>query len=235
MISDCRKCTNHDTSIFRGLEPALAERLAAVASVQQYRHRQIICSEGSSVRAVHCVIEGAVKLSRAGERGENQVLRLLGPGAVIGVRPIMANEDYAARAEAAGDCCLCRVPRASFLELMHDSADLCRNVTSWLARELRISEDLLMVMTQRTVKRRIADLLLRLHGEIIDEEDWLPLPHIRLTRREMAQMVGTTPETFSRVLADFAKRGLIALTRRDLTIVSPSRLHALADPKHPRT
>jgi CRP/FNR family transcriptional regulator len=87
-----------------------------------------------------------------------------------------------------------------------------------LARELRYSEDMLMVLTQRPVKRRIADVLLLLHGRRIDGEDWAPFPPVRLKRKEIAQMVGTTPETLSRTLAEFAAAGLIRVDRRRVTI-----------------
>jgi CRP-like cAMP-binding protein len=167
---------------------------------------------------VTAVLEGSVKLTRAGERGDPQLLRLLGPGDVFGLRPLLAGDTFAVAALALEPVRAATYPAAFVHELLQESPAFAMTVLTRLARELRYSEDMLMVLTQRPVKRRIAEVLLLLHGRRIDGEDWAPFPPVRLKRKEIAQMVGTTPETLSRTLAEFAAAGLIRVDRRRVAI-----------------
>jgi CRP/FNR family transcriptional regulator len=102
-----------------------------------------------------------------------------------------------------------------------------------LARELRLSEDLMMDLLHRPVRQRAARLLLSLlednHRAI--EPAILLSQHLR--RLDMARMIGTTPETFSRVLHGFAQRGIVTLTRDRICIRDQALLHQVAGEAHP--
>ncbi len=204
--------------IFAALEPHLRPRLEVTRHLHNHRAGHVYCVEGDSADTVTLILEGAVKLTRAGERGDPQVLRLLGPGGTFGLRPVLAGDTYAVSAIALSDCRTCTYPARAVVELLRASPPFAAEVMAHLARELRYSEDMLMVLTRRPVKRRIADVLLLLHGEPVPGEDWAPFIGIRLKRKEMAQMVGTTPETLSRTLAEFAQQGLISLDRRRIAL-----------------
>jgi CRP-like cAMP-binding protein len=204
--------------IFATLDPHLKPRLDAVRHVHQFPRAHVFCVEGDPATAVTAILEGSVKLTRAGERGDPQVLRLLGPGDVFGLRPLLAGDTFAAAALALEPVRVATYPGDVVRELLQESPAFAMAALTRLARELRYSEDMLMVLTQRPVKRRIADVLLLLHGRRIDGENWAPFPPVRLKRKEIAQMVGTTPETLSRTLAEFAAAGLIRVDRRRVTI-----------------
>lgn len=204
--------------IFSSLEPHLKHRLDAERRIHQHHGGHVFCVEGDPVTVVTGVLDGAVKLTREGERGDPQVLRLLGPGDVFGLRPVLAGDTFAAAAIALEPVRTATYPAATVLELLQASPPFALAVLARLARELRYSEDMLMMLTRRPVKRRIADVLLLLHGRRIAGDDWAPLPRVRLKRKEIAQMVGTTPETLSRTLAEFAAQGLISLDRRRIAI-----------------
>ena len=204
--------------IFSALEPHLRSRLEVTRHQHHHRAGHVYCVEGDTAAAVTLILEGAVKLTRAGERGDPQVLRLLGPGDVFGLRPVLAGDTYAVSAIALTECRTCTYPARAVVELLRASSPFAAAVMAHLARELRYSEDMLTVLTRRPVKRRIADVLLLLHGQRVPGEDWAPFVGIRLKRKEMAQMVCTTPETLSRTLAEFAQQGLISLDRRRIAL-----------------
>ena len=214
----------HPEGIFSALEPHLRMRLEATRHLHHHRAGHRYCVEGDSATAVTLILEGAIKLTRAGERGDPQVLRLLGPGGVFGLRPVLAGDTFAVSAIALAECRTCTYPARALVEMLRASPDFAAAVMAHLAQELRYSEDMLMVLTRRPVKRRIADVLLLLHGQPVPGDDWAPFAGIRLKRKEMAQMVGTTPETLSRTLAEFAQQGLIDLDRRRITLRDASGL-----------
>jgi CRP-like cAMP-binding protein len=97
-----------------------------------------------------------------------------------------------------------------------------------LARELRVSEEQLLEVSQEPVARRAARLLLWLADaghEPVGGAEKITVP---LRRNDMAQMVGTTAETFSRVLHDFARKGLIRVDRSSIALTSRQGLEKLA-------
>ena len=218
MQAEPARIAGQSDSIFGTIEPAVKLRLDAVKRVQIHPAGHIFCVEGDPAHAVHNILEGSVKITRAGERGDPQVIRLLGPGGTFGLRPVLAGDTYAASVVALEPCRAAVYPASAVLEALDHHPSFARAVLAYMARELRYSEDMLMVLTQRPVKRRIADVLLLLHGRRIPGDAWSPFPRMRLKRKEIAQMVGTTPETLSRTLAEFAELGLIAVDRRRIVL-----------------
>jgi len=224
MVSDCSRCSDAGGSIFGALERKYLARLEALRLANRVPAGHVFCEEGDPARIVYCILEGAVKLVKTGERGDNQVIRLLGPQDVFGLRPLLAGDEYSVRAIALEETVACAVPRTVVTELIEASRPFAAAVMAHLARELRLSEEMLMILTQRSVRHRVAELLLLLDGRRTGREQRRPLPAVRLKRREMAQMVGTTPETLSRTLAGFAREGLIHVDRRNIVILDPDGL-----------
>ncbi len=208
----------HTRDIFALLEPDLQPRLEQSRRTHNHPAGYVFCREGDPVSVVTSILDGTVKLLRSGERGSTQVIRLLGPGDVFGLRPVMAGDSFAVTAVALEACRVSTYASRTVSDLVRTSPNLAAAVAAHLARELRRSEDMLMVLTQRPVKRRIADVLLLLQGLSAGDEGLAPLPPSRLKRKEIAQMVGTTPETLSRTLAEFAAKGLIAVDRRRIVL-----------------
>ncbi len=218
MQADPARIPRPEDGLFGMLEPAVKLRLDAVRRVQTHPAGHIFCVEGDPPHCVNLILEGSVKLTRSGERGDPQVIRLLGAGSIFGLRPVLAGDTLAASAVALEPCRAARYPASAVLETLEHSPAFARAALAYMARELRYSEDMLMVLTRRPVKRRIADVLLLLHGRRVPGDSWSPFPRLQLKRKDIAQMVGTTPETLSRTLAEFASKGLISVDRRRIEL-----------------
>ncbi|MGD8393836.1 MAG: Crp/Fnr family transcriptional regulator [Candidatus Eiseniibacteriota bacterium] len=231
---DCTLCQVRASGVFRCLEgPALRE-LDDGKQVQRFHRGQTVFYEGAPPLALYCIHLGTIKLFKTGEGGTTQVIRLLGAGEMIGYRPLLADEPCAATAEALVDSTLCVIPRELILGLIRSSERLALELLAWLARDLRISEDQLVSLTQHPVRQRTAQLLLFLQGGTSSqsgpgESTGIPTrTRIALRRKEMAQMIGTTPETLSRTLRDFGRQGLIRLTRAELVLEDVDGLGRIA-------
>lgn len=224
----CGICGAHADNLFCGLSPELRERIEETSSVQTFRKGQIIFQQGSPAFAIHCIRTGRLKLYKTTRRGDRQVLRLLGPGDIVGFRALLAEEPYAATAEALIETTACLIPRHVLSDLLKQSPEFGMSVMAKLAVELRISEDQLLTMVHHTVKERAAALLLSLieipPGTTPNGE----FPLTRLRRGELAQIIGTTPESFSRTLRHFADRNLIRLDRIDIVITNRPALEQIA-------
>ncbi len=214
-------------TLFGCLDDRLLRALDGSKTVRRYARGEALFYEGMPAFAIHVVGSGLIKLYKAGDRGD-LVIRLAGPGQTLGLRPLLAGELYAATAAAVEPSAICAFPGDMVLDLAWRSRELAINLMAHLARELRVSEDLAILLTQRTAMQRTAHVILMLlspsseHAPI-DLRVRLPLLH-----REMAQMAGTTPETFSRTLHALARRGVIQVSRAEVRIRDLDALKRIA-------
>jgi CRP-like cAMP-binding protein len=234
MSLSCVSCGKRGPSLFSDLPAHLLERLDQQKSIHTYKSGQIIFYQGSPSLAVYCVCEGHVKLYKSGSDGSEALLRLLGPGDVLGYRAVLSEEPYAASAEALGDSKTCIISKETFFEMFRASPDFCAKVMAKLAVELRISEDEMVARIRDPVPRRIARMLLRLLSELGEtggEAGRMALP---FPQRELALMIGTSPETLSRTLHSFVEDGVLAIEGRRVLIRDLHALEALAG-ENPRS
>jgi CRP-like cAMP-binding protein len=224
----CTVCGSEAKSVFCALAGGHLERLDREKSVRTYERGEAVFYAGNPPLAVYCVYSGRIKLYKTGRRGEEQVIRLLGAGEMTGYRALLANEPYAATAEAIERTVVCTISRQTLLTLVRESPDLALALLARMAQELRRSEDSMVSRTEDSVRIRAARLLLMLSG---DQDRGLTSPaqiSVPLRRAEMAQMIGTTPETLSRTLHGFASRGWLALSRVDIVVLDFAALRRIA-------
>ncbi|HVP38451.1 MAG TPA: Crp/Fnr family transcriptional regulator [Candidatus Saccharimonadales bacterium] len=214
----CAVCQRRATGQRCGLGTLAGDRLDQDKATHLFRRGQLIFAANTPPHALYVVRSGRVKVFRTGDDGEEQVIRLLGPGEMLGYRPLLAGEPVAANAEAVEDSSICIIPAATIRELLRDLPELANLLLTKLARELRASEDLMMDLLHRPVRQRAARLLLNLleDNRRALEPEVLHARHLR--RQDMARMIGTTPETFSRVMRAFAQRGIITLSRASIRV-----------------
>jgi CRP/FNR family transcriptional regulator len=201
-----------------------------VRTIVQFPAGQVIFNQGQPPFAVYCLASGSVKIYKTSARGGQIIIRLLGAGELLGYRAVLANEPYAASAEAITPTKACVVARDQFLEGLHASPGLCVRLLVKMAGELRISEEQLLQIASEPVRRRLARLLLlvlQAGGTPVRANALVP---IACHRSDMAQMIGTTPETLSRTLGQMARQGLIRVTRTEIRVTSPARLAAVVAP-----
>jgi CRP/FNR family transcriptional regulator len=196
--------------------------------LHRYRARQVVFHEGTPPLAVYCIRSGMVKLYRAGRRGEEIVLRVLMPGDAFGYRPLLCGEPYAASAEVIEPADVCVIPRQTLIDVLRSGPAFALDLLARLARELRASEDQLHQLTQKTVLQRAAGLLVMLAESRGEAENGGIRIAIPIQRKEMAHMIGTTPETFSRTLRELSLQGALVLSRSDIVVTDSEALRRLA-------
>lgn len=205
-----------------------AGRFSGHRVAQVFARGQSLFHEGGPAHSLFILHTGRVRVFRTWSTGEEQVLRILGPGEIIGFRPIFADETYGASADALEESSLCIVPRTAVIERIRQDPELALELLAKLSRELRISEDLLMDLMRRPVRERAARLILGLvegAGAANGASSAVATP---IPRKDLARMIGTTPETFSRVLRGFADRGIVEVTRARIVVRNAALLRRVA-------
>jgi len=221
-ITSCINCDKNN-NIFCALSLEEQKELSKNKGNNFYKKGQTIFYEGNQSHGLYCIYQGKVKLSKLGESGKEQVLRLAKSKDVLGYRSIFSTEPYQATATALEDSFICHLSKEKFLTLMTLNPRLSWNTMQLLSKDLKNAEKHLINIAQKTVPQRIAEALLLLHTTFGFKEDKKSID-IKLTRSEISDIAGTTTETTIRTLAKMNKNGDIILKGKLIQIPDLKRL-----------
>jgi CRP-like cAMP-binding protein len=199
------------------------ERLA-----RRYEAGQVVIHHDTPALAVLSVHTGQVRLTRSPGDGDRVVVGVRGPGELLGVREVLSAMPYQVSVEAMEASVLCAVPREAFVEAVRDCPELAMRLLAQVSKDYLLAEEQLVARTHLSVRARAARLLLTL----TDRPDVTPLARVvrevSMSREEMALLVGTTRETLSRSLSQFAARGAIEIRSGNIRVLDPVVLDGLA-------
>lgn len=201
----------------RALEDPVFARVLSDVVHLSFAPRESILYEGDPAHFVRCLASGYAKEFRSGRRGDDVVLRILGPGATLGLEAVLAEAPYAATIQTIGSVEVCTLPAETVREFIGASQDLSRELLASLARQIHLLQDDRIRRTENSVFKRTAHALLRLSTE----PDGCVLP---LRRTDLAQWIGTAPETLSRTLHGMERRGWIEVDRVRIVVRDRARL-----------
>lgn len=216
--SDCEMCNARDSSVFCELHGDDLSQISLRKGCKTFSRGEMIFYAGDTPSELFCVQKGMVKIYRVGSDGREQIVRLAKPGDIVGYRSLISGDRYAAFAAALDDVEICHIPKSVFMSLLAGSNGLSSRVLSLLATELRSAEERIVDMAQKPVRERLAETLLLLKATYGVEPDTTTLC-VRLTRIELASIVGTAPESVSRILSTMKDEGMIAMQGRKLRIL----------------
>lgn len=174
---------------------------------------ETIFRQGQPVAALHVVSRGDVKIVRLRDDGTEQILRLAGPGDLIGYRALAAGETYMAHAVALTDVEVVGLPVDEIKREMAAAGPWLRDLLLKLSRDLREAEDRIEELSTSSVKDRTADLLRRLADP---DTGFL---RVDLKREELASLAGTATESFIRALNLLKKEGIIETKGRRIRVI----------------
>lgn len=187
---------------------------------------EAIFSEGEKLNGVFCVRDGVSKLSKLSPNGKDQIVKLATQGAVLGQRSVIAEETSNLSAVAVKDMEVCFIPKDIIEETLNNNPDFAVEVLRHMAHDLKEADDVIVNMSQKTVKQRVAEAFIYLRdnfGE--DKEGYLSLT---LSREDIANVVGTATESAIRIISDFKKLGLIKTSGKMIGIHDEKRLIEMA-------
>ena len=220
----CPDCESRMLGVFCKLPSPALEEFNHHKTTNNYKKGQIIFYEGNQAFGIFCVQSGRIKLYKSGLDGRPQIVRLAGPGDLLGYRSLFAGEPYHATAEALEDSSICCIDKSAFFSVLKKHPDLGFDLLRKLSKELRVAEDLATSIAQKSARERMAELLLMLQ-EAYGSRDQLGVTlQLHLSREEMAEMIGTTQETAIRLLSEFKKKKMIQVKEREITILNSKAL-----------
>jgi CRP-like cAMP-binding protein len=163
-----------------------------------------------------------LKLSKSGVYGKEQILRFVKEGDLIGYRSLLCGEDFQASAEAMSDIEVTFVPADIFMHLLEVDTKLCFVMLQMIAFELGESSNTVTFLAQKTVRERLAEILLLLEQKLgTNPEGFI---QISLTREEIANIIGTATESAIRLISEFKNDSLIEVEGRNIKIINHEKL-----------
>jgi CRP-like cAMP-binding protein len=209
--------------LFAGLSKAQYEALVRIGVRRSWRKGERIFSEGDEGTGFYVVIAGRVKIFKVSTDGKEQILHLFGPGGSFGEVSVFTGQGFPADAVTTAQTTLLFFPRMAFSALIQKDPALALNMLAQLSRRLMQFAGLIEDLSLKEVPGRLAKYLLFLSDK--DGEGGVELD---VSKGQLASLLGTIPETLSRILAKMNRRGLIRSRGAQIRIIDRRGLEEIA-------
>ncbi len=211
--------------IFCALEGADLESISGHKVTNHYKKGQTLFVQGNHPYGLYCISNGNIKLSKVGTDGKESIVRIVTGGEMIGHRSLFTDQNYSATATALEETTVCFLDKKFIMKLLSEQPSISLNIISKLSRDMGAAENKLSSFHQKNVRERLAELLLVLkesHGT--KNEDGTTSINLKLTREEMATMIGTANETLIRFISEFKDANLIDQVGKTIIIKNEEEL-----------
>lgn len=225
----CAACPNRRPGWFCSLGSAVLADLELATSTVSLPAQASLFKQGEDARCLYLICGGYLKLTAGKHEDRKMIVRIAGPGSMLGLYAALSQAAYEVSAESLTMAQLRPVERERFLSFLRNHKEAQMRAVQCICQEYRFAlQDACRIALSETVAARLARLLLELSHQIGEHlegpESRFPL---LLTHEELASMTCTTRETVTRTLGQFRKEGWISIEDSVLTLHHPERLQAV--------
>lgn len=190
--------------IFSNLDDDEIKKVDRIAKSRIYRKGDIIFTEGDAPAVLYIIHEGRIKLYRDTEDGREVIMNILGNGEFFGEMTLFTGEPLKASAVALDDSILCSISRSDMLVILNENPSIAVKIMEILTRRLTYAENRIEDMVSKDIEGRLLGFIRSLVKDRSKKE-----VELGLTRREIADMLGTTQETVSRTFSNLESDGIL--------------------------
>ena len=214
-----------DTPLFNGLPEDQLRQIAQIAVDHHYGKGTPIFLEGQECVGFFVIVQGTVKVSKVSVDGKEAILHIFGPGEPIGEVPVFTGTPFPANAEVIAKAHLLFFPRQSFVDLISNNPSLALNMLAILSKRLRHFTVQIENLSLKEVSGRLASYLITRSNEQ-SEDGFVTL---NISKGQLASLLGTIPETLSRIFAKMTAQNLIDVAGRTIRLNNLAGLKDLAE------
>lgn len=228
IIQSCLSCTVREGALFCNLGRAALAQLDRMRQTSLYPAGAVLFIEGEPARGLYVLCSGRVKLTASSPQGRSVIIRVAGPGEVLGLSGTISDSTYVASAETLEPAQVNFIPREGFVRFLETQPEVAIRVARHLSMELRRAyQQVTLMVLSPNVRARLAGLLLDeldRDGKTVAKGTRLQL---RFTHQEMAEIIGSSRETVTRLMSDFRDEALIETKGSFITILNPEKLQSI--------
>jgi CRP/FNR family transcriptional regulator len=198
-----------------------------IVSDKEYKKGRLIFSEGDEGVGFYIVISGRVKVYKLSPEGKEQIMHIFGSGQPFAEVPVFEGSRYPAYAEAIDRCKLFFFPKKDFISLIQENPSLAMNMLASLSQRLKQFSHLIETLSLKEVPGRLASYLLYLS----DKKGSIDEFKLDIAKSQLASLLGTIPETLSRIFTKMGSKDIIKINGPQITILDRTGLEDLAEGK----
>jgi len=208
------------TLLFQGLSDSQLERVAEISREKHFARGESIFFEGDEATGFYMVAEGKVKIYKMSQDGREQILHIFGPGEPFGEVPVFHGQPFPANAVTMAQLSLLYFPRREFVDLVANTPSLALSMLAMLSLRLRRFTSQIESLSLKEVPGRLAAHLLYL----AEEQGRTDQVVLDIPKGQLASLLGTSPETLSRIFARMSDEGLIQVNGKTIKLLDYQEL-----------
>jgi CRP-like cAMP-binding protein len=224
-MGKCEQCIVREFSAIKSLNKDELLRIADCKTSYSIKKGETVFNEGDALNGIYCIKDGVCKLSKLSDNGKDQIVKLVKKGDLLGQRSLISEESTNLSAIAIEDMQVCFIPKQEILQFFNENNQFSLNMMKSVCGDLKDADDNMVNLAQKTVKQRLAEVLIKLETDFGKHEDGTL--KIQLSREEIAGMIGTATESCIRLLSEFNKEGWITLQGKKITVTNKKELQRL--------
>src|SRR5271170_5064192 len=230
IVESCMTCRLRADRIFCDLPAPALQAFESIKYATAYPKGAVLFVQGQTPRGIFVLCKGSVKLSINSPSGRTMIVKLAEPGEVLGLSATISGKPYEVTAETIDPCQVNFVKRDDFLRFLKDDAAACFKVAEQLsAKYHNACKEVRALGLSHSAAEKLATLLLEWSSKNGEASKAEPRLKIRLTHEEIAQMIGTSRETVTRLFADMKKHQIVQSKGATLVIRNTMALREIAN------
>lgn len=230
IIESCASCPHREDQLFCNLSPPAIQGLAAITSPSSYPKGATLFVEGQVPRGVFILCSGRVKLSTTSADGKTLIVRIADQGEVLGLPASVTGNPYELTAEVIEPTQANFIARQDFLNFLREHGEVGLRVAQQLGETYHSAiAEMRTIGLSHSVGEKLARFLLDLSAGHDGEEGDIRVT-LTLTHEEIAQMIGASRETVTRLFGEFKKKQLLQVNGSTLIIKNKAGLEGVLNP-----
>ncbi len=218
IIENCVTCPHKESRLFCNLPPPALQRLSEITSSATYPKGAALFVEGQSSRGLFILCAGHVKLSTSSADGKTLILSISEPGDLLGLPATISGRPYEVTADVIEPTQANFISRSDFLNFLREHGEAALRVAQALSETYQTAfAEMRTIGLSHSAREKVARFLLDWSAKHPSENGAVKF-NLTLTHEEIAQMVGVSRETVSRLFADFKKKNLLQIKGSSVTI-----------------
>jgi CRP-like cAMP-binding protein len=211
-------------SVLNNLPEEEFEHLCANMTEKQYEKGDILFREGTAPSGIFFIKKGKIKKYKLDHDSKEHIIYVANPGELLGYHAILSEERYPDSAAALEESVIAFIPKKDFLDTLQESKVLSQRLLKTLSHEFAVLTNSISVFAQRSVRERLAIMLIVLREKFKAETAEGEEIAINISRNDLANMVGTAKENVVRFLKEFKVAGILNASGRKIFVKDVKKL-----------
>ncbi len=229
IIENCLVCPHREERLFCNLPDASVRAMTAITSSAAYPKGATLFVEGQPARGVFILCSGRVKLSTSSADGKTLILRIAEPGEVLGLPATVTGTSYELTADIIEPAQANFIGRTEFLNFLKEHGEAALRVAQQLGETYHSAiAEMRTIGLSHSASEKLARFLLEWTSNSPEEKGQVRIK-MTLTHEEIAQMIGSSRETVTRLLADFRRKQILQIVGSTMILRSRADLEAIVN------